>query len=79
MMVSMNKLLLLIISLLLFSGCVREEENVNSDTLALNEAVVILKGKKIIPLSSDAKVKINKNSNESTITVTLLQGSAKVE
>ena len=61
-----------------FSGCTREEELV-SENLVLDEEVVITKGKKIIPLSSDAKVKINKNSAQSTITVTLIKGSAKVE
>ncbi len=76
----MRKLLLLIFTIMaiFFSGCTREEELV-SENLVLDEEVVITKGKKIIPLSSDAKVKINKNSAQSTITVTLIKGSAKVE
>ena len=74
----MKIVIISILFLVLFSGCTREEEETRP-VLKAGESVVISKGQRVIPLSRDTKVEINKNSNGDTITVKIIQGSANIE
>ncbi|MCV6609022.1 MAG: hypothetical protein OIF32_12485 [Campylobacterales bacterium] len=75
----MKKSLLLIVFLLFFIGCSKEdivEQDVDYHGMESGKTITIYPGDKVIPRGNEAVIDVVHNSETNTKTVTLVSGSA---